>query len=186
MIDAPSAEVLRAELAELAAEAAAWCECDDDDDAREAARVERVLLGSTLIDLARPDTLSVPLVRGIAPVPDAWGDARLFVAIAQAAAGCARDGLEDGDEAAAWQYVGAARLALAIADRLDVPQAQTQAAAAAKRGEHRRALQRYAEAVRALGPMKAEARQAILARDFSRSEKTIERWHAEARAAGLL
>lgn len=181
----PDAVLLRGELVELRAQAAAWF--DDDDERAALERVTRTLIGSTLIDLARPDTLNLALVRSVAQLPAAWDDARAFAAVAWV---CVAGALADSaDEAYALRYIGAARDALRMAELVDAPRAyqaqQTAEAATAKRDRHEAELERFAEAWRA-AQGKYHAKVIEMAARFKRGASTIERWHAQARAAGLL
>jgi len=185
----PNASPLELELRELAVDAGAWFDPLDDDTRAALARLERVLASSSLVDLARPDRANLALLRMLAKLPAAeWDDAHVFAGVALAALDVAADGLDD--DAYALRYLTAGRDALRLAElahaRRQYQAEQTGAAAIAKRDRHADALERFAVAWRELGTMKADAKKLELARRFDRSEKTVERWHAEARAAGLL
>lgn len=154
--------------------------------APELAQLKQVLAASSLVDLARPDALDVRQLRNLAQLGDGWDDAHTFAGIALAAIAEARQA--DDDEAYGLRYLAAARDALRLAELVeaDARQArQVAPAAAARRAVRSATLEEFAAAWRALPPGYA-ARRAALAKKFCRSEKRIEAWHGEARAAGLL
>lgn len=179
------------ELETLEVEARAWFDPFDDDTGAALERLGRVLITTSQValDLARPDSMNLRMLRDVARAPAAWDDPQLLAAVALAALGVAGDGLDD--EGYALRYLGAARDALRLAELMDAPRAhqatQTATAADAKRRAHAADLERFAAAWQAFpSGDKFAAKLAALAPRFSKAEKTLETWHAEARALGLL
>jgi hypothetical protein len=184
----PHRAPLELELQELASEAGAWFDPLDDQTRAELAELARVFASSSLVDLSRPDSLNLVLLRTLARLPDYWDDAHVFAGVALAAIRDARDDLDD--EAWTLRYLAAARDALRLAELVDAPRAhaalQTEAAADARHQAHRAELLQFADAWRALAGAKYEAKKSELVERLGKPHKTIERWITEARRAGLI
>ena len=184
----PHRAPLELELQELAAAAGAWFDPLNDATRDQLAELARVFTSSSLLDLSRPDSLNLALVRTLAQVPASWDDPHVFAGVALAAIGDARDDLDD--EAWALRYLAAARDALRLAELVDAPRAhaaaQTEAAATAKFMAHHVELLQFADAWRALAGAKYEAKKSELVDRLGKPHKTIERWITEARRAGLI
>lgn len=180
--------VLGVELLELERQARAWFDPSDEETRDELARLERALAASSLVDLARPDTINLAVLRTVAQLPAEWDDAHVLAGVALVAVRTAADGLDD--EAYALRYLAAGRDALRLAELVDAPRAhaaaQTEAAAAARRKHGLERLQDFVSAWRAAAPGKWEAKRDTVAALLSLSPERIEALHTEARKLGMI
>jgi len=181
---------LQTELQELEVEARAWFDFAPANDETLAAleRLARKFVTSSQLDISRPDRLNLELVRNLSDLPSEWDDAHVFAGVALAALQVAADGIED--EAYALRYLGAGRDALRLAELVVAPRshanAQTEAAADARREMGSGKLDSFVALWRDLPKMKIEAKVQTIADRLSLSPKRIEALRTEARKLGMI
>ena len=188
MIDIATARDLGAELAELDTEARAWFADGGADDHAALARALPRLLASSRVELDRPDRCDLFAVRVVSGLPPTWGDAQTFACIALAALQCAGDELAavaGGDEAYALRYLSAGRDALRLAELTAAAKAGPRAATERREADAFERLQDFAQAWRELGDLLWKEKVGAVVQRMRVSEKTVERWHADAVRLGL-
>jgi hypothetical protein len=184
MTDAVTAKASLAELAELEDEARAWFDPPDEETHAALARLATAARSSSLVDLARPDSINLAIVRTVAQLPAEWDIALVLAGVALAAIEEARDTIDD--EAYARYYVAAGRDALRLAELADAPKAATRAATEKREADAFDRLQDFAVAWRGLGAMPWKRKVPAIGESLGLSEKHVERMHAEANRLGLL